>query len=352
MEFRRGVVTPASTWRALILYGANAATYKFAFGTALLEHAARGADTVSLEQLAPRYAELLCEALQREPRQGTASRSRFLDALRRHNKGELDEAGLVAATVKLGFANVVDAFPQLDGDLAPVQYYEDRRKDPGVRGLVLRPALLDLAQSDESTAVAGEVGARWRLVETAWATGLNSGLITAVGFDEPTETLFIDKVRRRSVTGVVPALNGYQDGRCAYCNEPMHERGVGQPIVEHVLPFTLMQRASPMQRPWPGPPLDAVWNLVLACLPCNSAKAARPPAAVWMPWLITRNDDLIASHHPLRQTLMAQTGATPEARRLTVVAAHAQAFERRQTCWTPPAPPMLARGTSGSRVGR
>lgn len=337
VEFRHGVVTPASTWRALILYGANAATYKFAFGTALLDAASRGADKVSLEELAPRYAELLCEALRREPRQGTASRSRFLDALRARNSGELDAAAVADATTRLGFANVVDAFPQLDGDKAPVQYYEDRRKDRGVRGLVLTPALRELAQSPSAATLTGEVGARWRLVETAWSTGLAPGLVAPMQYDEPTETLFVArKLRRRNVTGVVPALSGYQDGRCAYCNGLMHERGVGQPIVEHVLPFTLLERASPLQRPWPGPPLDAVWNLVLACQPCNSQKAARPPNRAWMSWLIKRNDDLIASHHPLRETLIAQTGPNPAVRRRTVLAAHAEAFERRQTAWAPP----------------
>jgi hypothetical protein len=167
VEFRRGIVTPASTWRALILYGANAATYKFAFGRALLETAAEGHEQVSLRDLAPRYAALLGEALEREPRQGTARSSRFLDALRAHAEGKLPLEDMHAVTVRSGFSNVVDAFPMLGGSTAPVTFYEDRRKDPGVRGLVLAPDLRDLAQRGEQEWLDRETDARWRLVAQA-----------------------------------------------------------------------------------------------------------------------------------------------------------------------------------------
>ncbi|WP_248965775.1 hypothetical protein [Sphaerisporangium perillae] len=95
-----------------MLYGANSATYKFAFGATLLEIAATGRNHVTLEELAPRYAELLCQALQRQPRQGIAARSKFLDACRAFNAGELDRDALHRRTVQLGFNNVIDAFPQ------------------------------------------------------------------------------------------------------------------------------------------------------------------------------------------------------------------------------------------------
>lgn len=331
MDFRRGVITPASTWRALILYGANAATYKFAFGRALLGLAAEGRETVGLEDVAPRYAALLGEALEREPRQGTAPSSKFLDALRAHTEGRLSLDDMHAATVRSGFTNVVDAFPMLGGDLAPVKFYEDRRKDSAVRGLVLTPALLELAQREEREWLDGETDARWRLVETAWATGLNPGLVAPIEYDEDTQALFtVRTLRRRNVSGVVQSLSGYQDGRCAYCQQDMSQLGIGKPIVEHVLPLVLRRER------WEGPPLEAVWNLVLSCQPCNSAKWGRAPHESWMPWLLQRNDDLIASHHPLRQTLMAQTGDTVALRATTLRAAYRLATERLPATWTPP----------------
>ena len=122
MDFQRGLITPESAWRALILYGANSATYKFAFGTVLLEHASNnGPSTVSVAELAPRFAELLCAALGREPRHGTAAKSRFLDACRAYNARELDRDLLCQRTEELGFANVVTAFQRLPGGAIPVQ---------------------------------------------------------------------------------------------------------------------------------------------------------------------------------------------------------------------------------------
>ena len=324
------MVTPASTWRALILYGANAATYKFAFGRALLNIAAEGHEKVSLQDLAPRYTALLGQALEREPRQGTARSSKFLDALRAHAEGRLSLEDMHAATVRSGFNNVVDAFPMLGGSIAPITFYEDRRSDPAVRGLVLAPALVDLAQREEREWLDGETDARWRLVETAWATGLNPGLVAPIEYDEDNQTLFtMRKLRRRNVSGVVLSLSGYQDGRCAYCQQPMSQRGTGKPIVEHVLPLVLRRQR------WEGPPLDAVWNLVLSCQPCNSEKWGRAPHESWMPWLQQRNDDLIASHHPLRQTLMAQTGDTAAVRAATLRTAYRLATERLPATWTP-----------------
>ncbi|MBB5964232.1 HNH endonuclease domain-containing protein [Planomonospora venezuelensis] len=333
MDYRRGVVTAESVWRAIVLYGANSATYKFAFGATLLETAATGRTHVTLEELAPRYAELLCQALERQPRQNISGRSRFLDACRDFNAGDLDRDALYARTVRLGFANVIDAFPQLGGAPAPVRYYEDRRRHAVAPGLVLRDELLELARSVHAPALDVETAARWRLVETAWATGVAGAVLApALVYDPGTQHLVLQtKQRRRSVTGVVAALNGYQDGRCAYCDRLMTQESTGSgPVVEHVLPWKLLTRS------WAGPDVDAVWNLVLSCKPCNDAKRDRAPHETWMTWLEQRNNDLIESRHPLREVLMAQTGATVTVRHATLKRAYQQATELLPAVWTPP----------------
>ncbi|WP_063819264.1 HNH endonuclease [Herbidospora cretacea] len=329
MDYRRGVVTGESIWRAIVLYGANSATYKFAFGATLLEVAATGRHHVTLEELAPRYAELLCQALKRQPRQSTASSSKFLDACRGFNAGELDRDTLHRRTVQLGFSNVIDAFPQLAGSQAPVRYYEDQRKNSANPGLLLRDELSELAQSAHAQDLDAETAARWRLVETAWATGISDAVLTpSLVYDSDTQHLVLQtKHRRKNVTGVVAALSGYQDGRCAYCNQPMPTPG---PIVEHVLPWKLLTRS------WKGPDVDAIWNLVLSCEPCNRAKWDRAPHETWMPWLEQRNNDLIESRHPLREVLMVQTGATAAIRHATLRLAYQRATESLPAVWTPP----------------
>ena len=330
VDFTRGIVTPESVWRAIILYGANSATYKFAFGQTLLElAAATQATSLSLEQLAPRYSELLCQALLREPRQATAGQSKFLDACRQYNEGSTSDEQLWEATRRLGFTNVVDAFPRLGGGDAPITFFEDRRRDSAIQGVVLTDELLALA-TQHRLDFDSETCARWRLVETAWSTGVSSGLIgPSIGVDSQLGVLTIGtETRRRAVTGVVPAFNGYQDGRCAYCNVNFEVTG-SAPEVEHVLPFVLKSRG------WSGPDVDAVWNLVLACDSCNSDKSGRAPHESWMPWLVQRNNDLIRSHHPLRETLILQTGATEGAREHFIVDAYRAATEALPAVWRP-----------------
>ena len=63
----------------------------------------------------------------------------------------------------------------------------------------------------------------------------------------------------------------------------------------------------------PGINLDGVWNLVLACPNCNrgsDGKFAKVPAIKYLNRLHKRNEFLISSHHPLRETIMNQTGLT------------------------------------------
>ena len=109
-------------------------------------------------------------------------------------------------------------------------------------------------------------------------------------------------LRREKVTGVRDALSGYQNGRCAYCGNEFTDIGPSRVAVDHVIPFMLMSRG------WRDGDLHQVWNFVLACWACNSDKRDRPPAQEWMPWLVERSEQLIGSHHPLRETLIKQLG--------------------------------------------
>ena len=137
------------------------------------------------------------------------------------------------------------------------------------------------------------------------------------------------RLRRGAITGVRAALSGYQDGRCAYCHVPFTDIGTSRVAVDHVLPFVLMTRE------WHDGDLRQVWNLLLACYRCNSAKGARPPAADWMPWLDQRGEHLIASHHPLRETLISQLGPDPARRHQTLARRHTAATEMIPP-WSPP----------------
>jgi hypothetical protein len=82
--------------------------------------------------------------------------------------------------------------------------------------------------------------------------------------------------------------------------------------------------------------LDGVWNLVLACRDCNrgpSGKFHAVPAVQYIERLSTRNEHLIASAHPLRETLIAQTGATTDLRRHFLQTVYQQAKKALPSSW-------------------
>lgn len=72
-----------SQWRALILFGKNSATYKFAFAQALLELVGRETTSITLADLAEPFARHLVRHLQQHDKQGSAASSKFLTACRR-----------------------------------------------------------------------------------------------------------------------------------------------------------------------------------------------------------------------------------------------------------------------------
>ena len=158
-----------------------------------------------------------------------------------------------------------------------------------------------------------EVEARWRLVETAWELGISRNL-TAIEHDAELKLFVTGRPDRRvSVTSSRDALNGYQKSRCFYCFDHVSvlEGDTALADVDHFFPHVL-------KPDMPDAKLDGVWNLVLACKSCNrghDGKFAKLPDTNLLARLHTRNEFLIGSHHPLRETLMSQTGKSETERK-------------------------------------
>jgi 5-methylcytosine-specific restriction endonuclease McrA len=308
--FVEPVPTPESTWRSIILFGSNVASYKFALGAALLELGRKPHTTVSLEELAEPYTRHLLAHLARADRQSTSPSSRFLDACRQHATGKIGNAELLEETVITGFNNVLDAFHTVRRSGVPLKFFEDNRQAP-TPGIVLTDTLLQLATGAQAPNLGEEVESRWSLVETAWSLNMASHTID---FDPETEALFVQlKGRRRNVTSCRGALDGYQKGVCFYCFAPVSvvPKDANLADVDHLIPHVLEKRGLCKN-------LDGVWNLVLACTDCNrgtGGKFERPTVLRYVERLHTRNEFLIGSHHPLRETLLKQTGETEAQRR-------------------------------------
>jgi hypothetical protein len=321
-----------SFWRAIVLFGRNVASYKFALARALVDVNAEGQELVSLESLALPFALQICEHLRTSDRQGTFQQSRFLDACRAFNRGDATEDELRARTVELGFNNVIDAFHVVDRTEIPERFFVDERQT--AKGIRLTDNLRRLLETDDvSGELVHEVEARWRLVETAWALNLPRQLLT-VDYEPSGEMLLVPR-RRIEITRARDALNGYQKSHCFYCYRPITLRPGSPDVcnVDHVFAWS----TGPLVA---GAPIDGVWNLVLACPACNSwhEKSDRPPDLRYVERLERRNEYLIASSHPLRPTLIAQTGATPSARHHFLTRAYNEVtLSGARVPWTSPA---------------
>lgn len=298
--------TSHNQFRALMLFGRNVASYKFALAKALLELAQGGADLITLEELAGPYSRHLLRHLAQASKQGTSRSSRFLAACKGANTGNVSEDELRAITVALGFSNVIDAFHRLGRQDVGQRFFLDERATAG--GIRITDALQELANDPTAADLASETEARWRLVETAWELGVTSSLI-AYDAEDGSFTA-ADGARRVAVTSARAGLNGYQKSRCFYCFTPVTvEAGQLTADVDHVFPWALRSLMT-------GNP-NGVWNLVLACRDCNRGAGGKfdcVPALELVSRLHRRNEFLIMSHHPLRETLIAQTGATPALR--------------------------------------
>jgi hypothetical protein len=105
--------------------------------------------------------------LKANPKQTTSAPSRFLEAYRKYDAGNISMNQLIEQTAKLGFNNVIDAFHIVNASEIPVRFYVDRRNErPG--GIELTGDFFRLRETLQFANLPAEVEARWRLVETAW----------------------------------------------------------------------------------------------------------------------------------------------------------------------------------------
>jgi hypothetical protein len=200
----------------------------------------RADDQVPLEELAAPFAGQICEHLSQVDKQTTSRSSQFLDACRAFNKGELQQDKLVQTTVKLGFNNVIDAFHVVGSGPVPLRFFVDERTIGGSPAIRLTDDLRRLAASVQGDALSAEAESRWRLVETAWQLNLPRAGV-AVQADLTHNLLFVERLRRVNLTGVRPALNGYQKGRCFYCGVSVSLLHVD---VDHFFPWILKDRGE------------------------------------------------------------------------------------------------------------
>jgi hypothetical protein len=171
-----------SQWRAIILFGKNSATYKFAFAKSLLELIEQEKTKISLEELAIPFANSIVEHLKKSDKQGNAGSSKFLEGCRNYINDSITKEDLYTLTKKYGFVNVVDAFQNVNGGLIPNPFYE-KNYSQGKKEIVVTDNLLKIKELFQYRNLEQEVEARWNLVETAWNLQINPNLLE-VKYDE------------------------------------------------------------------------------------------------------------------------------------------------------------------------
>ena len=294
-----------SYWRSIILFGNNTASYKFALGLSLLQLIENEQNIISLKELSPIFADYICQHLKVAPRQTTNNSSSFLEACKNYNEGKISRDQLINITEKNAFNYVLDKFPIVNGTAIPKPFYE---YDKINKRITITDNSFKLKNLKYFNDLKNETEARWKLVETAWELGISTNLLK-VNYDNENNSLYIDtSFRRKNITSVRDALNGYQKGFCFYCFDDITvgENSENLCDVDHFFPHVLQQQC-------PNINFDGVWNLVLTCQDCNrgnNGKFAKLPALKYLERLHTRNEYLISSHHPLRETLILQTGRT------------------------------------------
>lgn len=265
-----------------------------------------------LEDLAPVYTDELVRHLVDFPKQTTTPSSAFLESCADFQSGLISQEKLTSVAVRIGFKDVVTAFQNLKGGPITQPFYSDDLRSSG--NLILHDDLLCLSEGHTIGDLRSETESRWRLVETAWSLGVSERILT-VDSDDSFLVLTSSEGRRANITSSREALNGYQKGSCFYCFREIstlpHSTVLGE--VDHFLPHSAQDLL-------PGANIDGVWNLVLACRQCNGPgeKWDRLPHVSFLSRLHSRNEFLIQSKHPLRESLINQTGTTNKQRAKTL----------------------------------
>ena len=305
-QFITPEINPIDYWRAIVLYGANTATYKFALAQALLQNAQAGASTVNLDDVALPFQRAMIQHLKSGNKQITQSRSKFLKGCEAHIRDEISESQLIGITRREGFKYVLDKFHNLRGhsDLPPFFIKEKGQ-------LVLTDNMLSLSDSGffQGKPLWQECDERWKLVEKSWSFKMSpKNLMILPGHD--LDFLDLELLGERvPLVSTRPALNGYQKGFCFYSFRSLStaEQSLDLADVDHFFPLSLQVHA-------PFCNLNGVWNLVLADASLNRSKSRTIPPVKYVKRLFERNEYLIKSHDPLREIIISQTGKDERSR--------------------------------------
>lgn len=285
-------------WKALILYGLNAATYKIALGKTLLSLANSGQTNISWDTLSREFFLQYQQRLSQDspmPQQPTPSKQTVMERIvALHKSGRITIEDAIQHVGNDGLKYVIRLFDSLNNDESfKGKFY---RFDYG-KELILTDELHTIAESSHGE-LEEELEARWGLLEGAFSIQQHNFALS-----NDIRMIYLENsYRRQNLTNNIPFLQGYQGNICFYCGEPISS---GEIHVDHVLPRQVLLH-------------DEIWNLVLSHSYCNLHKSDKIVGDHYMRKLIARNENIIGSNHPWKKKIMESLGKTPDARRSTL----------------------------------
>jgi len=146
-------------WRAIVLFGRNTTSYKFALAKTLLELGSKQQSNININDLSKIYSKHICEHLNKSDIQGTNATNTFLDNCRSYNKAEIDLDELITATKKDGFRYVFDAFHNLPGGNLPISFFE--KSNNNSQEIILKDDFFNLLDATSHQDLTFEVEGRW-----------------------------------------------------------------------------------------------------------------------------------------------------------------------------------------------
>jgi 5-methylcytosine-specific restriction endonuclease McrA len=280
-------------WRALILYGRYSSTYKLAVGKLLGNYAVENRERIELDEFSSDFIDLYLDRCSTgKPQLGFSGRKTIVekevDAINFGIKNKSDSIEKVKRNALLNM--VLQRFNTLNWRRIRKPFYSITENE---RYLVLGSNLLCVFSSTENyDELLSELSSRWDLIEHAYE---RIHEVESLDVDEYLKHL-VKKEKRTPLTHLIPTLNGYQQGRCFYCGEQLYEIEV-----DHVIPYHALMH-------------NEIWNLVLSHHFCNQNKSDNLPPRHFIENLIERNEFLISSSHPLKDTLIRELGNTKKMR--------------------------------------
>ena len=291
-------------WRGIVLYGRNQSTFKMGLADRLLYYANKNVSKIPLEEFGDSWLSTYMKRIEDGRVQGKRN---FVDGrmigitsterqIELYRQDKISRENAVKKIVNLSLENMVlQKFHTLFKRRVPEPFFEVRGRD-----LILNKNLLDLASNAQFRDLNKEVLGRWDLLEHGFSKPEydesliidHNGIVTNHG-----RNAFVTlKKKRKNLTPLVPVLNGYQHGKCFYCNEELFDIHV-----DHVIPHTVLNH-------------DEIWNLVLAHEECNENKSDYRPPKRFVQKLIDRNESVLKSDLPLKEELKKVLGPTPKER--------------------------------------